>query len=305
MSKDQLESLEKAQQEINRVLELLGRLFVAAKGSNRATAIATATRLKQNLPATTRNYHEALDELDQQLQYAKLVLRRDLAIATEKSNAPVEAQPVSTPAKSVKDEPAVQADAVKPEPVSQDEELQPLKVDSDSTGINESESKQDLKLDTTQESQHDTKDTDELGKGSDTAVSNNADMDSLFNDPVSAGGLQGDGSGASASFDFANDADASNDFDFGEFAAGLDASAGEDIATIPGLQDFTADSNTTGTAEPDFSALFSNASASQTVANESQAADEFNFDDMMDFGVGTDHNASLPDADNEFSLDFS
>lgn len=151
-------------------------------------------------------------------------------------------------------------------------------------------------------------------KAPDTAtLSNTGDLDSLFNDPTSAGGMGGDSIGEP---DFSTSADLNAEFDFQSFN---DASATNDndniSALLPGLQDYANDN---GGAEPDFSSFFTadpatnlgdQAQNSQTALGEQQidtAQGDSTFDDLFnltfDMSGGTDGNQN---GGNDFNFDFS
>lgn len=111
-------------------------------------------------------------------------------------------------------------------------------------------------------------------------LSNNADLDSLFNDPISA-------SGDNPTTEF----DSGGDFDFGAFNASLgdNNDDGDDsiAALLPGLQDYANNTNDSG--EPDFDTLF----AADGPATDEKGKDNGNnppldsFDDLMaDFDAG-------------------
>lgn len=154
----------------------------------------------------------------------------------------------------------------------------------------------------------------------DTATfSNTGDLDSLFNDPASAGGMGG--SGDEPDFSTATDLNLNAEFDFPGFNAGLDANTSNDndniSALLPGLQDYA---NDTGGAEPDFSSFFAadptaNANdLSQNTGNGSGEGNQQNntsqqdttFDDLFnlefDMGGGGNDNQS---GGNDFNFDFS
>ncbi|EMC98206.1 hypothetical protein BAUCODRAFT_155413 [Baudoinia panamericana UAMH 10762] len=82
---EQTKLLDQLQNEVNRVLEQTGRLFAAANTEGRSAAAAHAVRLKRELPGYINRYHDALDQLDEQLQLARTVMRRDLARCRDSS----------------------------------------------------------------------------------------------------------------------------------------------------------------------------------------------------------------------------
>jgi hypothetical protein len=153
-------------------------------------------------------------------------------------------------------------------------------------------------------------------KAPDTATFSNAgDLDSLFNDPASAGGMGGD---AGNEPDFSTSADLNADFDFQSFN---DASASNDndniSALLPGLQDYA---NDTGGAEPDFSSFFnpdpnvnvnvtdqpsgSNTATGQQQIDTAQGDSTFEdlFDLTFDMSGGNDGNQN---GGSDFNFDFS
>lgn len=85
MSDSQPQLLDALQTELNRVLEQTGRLFAAVNSNGKAVPTAQASKLKQMLPSATSRFHEALDQLEDELQTAKLVMRRDLALCRERA----------------------------------------------------------------------------------------------------------------------------------------------------------------------------------------------------------------------------
>lgn len=156
-------------------------------------------------------------------------------------------------------------------------------------------------------------------KAPDTATFSNAgDLDSLFNDPASAGGMGGDNN---EDPDFSNNTDLNAAFDFPAFNADLDTNASNDnnsLSTLlPGLEDYA---NDTGGAEPDFNAYF-NADPTPNVTDQTQntgtvsgdgeqqnnaAPHDSTFDDLFDLtfdmGGGSNENQN---GGNDFNFDFS
>lgn len=165
----------------------------------------------------------------------------------------------------------------------------------------------------------DTKQTDKAGqeqagdeKAPDTATfSNTGDLDSLFNDPASAGGIGGDNGDEP---DFSTSADLNAEFDFGSFSAGLDTnnSNGNDniSALLPGLQDYA---NQNG-GDADFNSLFNTDTPanppdqSQNDGNQNNQNSQYDptFDDFLDmtFDMGNDGNENQSGG-NDFNFDFS
>jgi len=151
----------------------------------------------------------------------------------------------------------------------------------------------DLKIDTQGQQQeagkHD-EDRAEDEKAPDTGTfSNTGDLDSLFNDPASAGP-------GGASTDFNIDSNTSAEIDFDAFGPNLDHNADDDniSALLPGLQDY-ANTGPAGSGEPDFNALFATdapaAGASQGVGGGDQQGAGESQDptfDFMDFDFNAD-----------------
>ena len=145
---------------------------------------------------------------------------------------------------------------------------------------------------------------DDDDKEPDTGTFTNADMDSLFNDPTSAG--------AGETADFGAETRSGNEFDFGSFNANFDANAAgsndnEDLSSLlPGLQDYANTQPTSG--EPDFNALFSTDGGDNTQdsAQPATAQHDTTFDDLMDFnfdiGGGGDGDGSNENNDFDFSF---
>lgn len=142
-------------------------------------------------------------------------------------------------------------------------------------------------------------------KTADTAFSNDAEMESLFND----------GTGSGDGPDFGNDIDTSNDFDLATFGIGMDAdnNDGENISELlPGLQDYANDQSN-GNDEPDFSTLFDTATDLQNQGVSGEQQDEgqqmdMTFDDILDFnfdvnggGEGDGANSTNDDLNFDFS----
>jgi hypothetical protein len=152
-------------------------------------------------------------------------------------------------------------------------------------------------------------------KAPDTATfSNTGDLDSLFNDPISAGGMEGD---AVNEPDFSTSADLNADFDFQSFNDASGSNDNDNISSLlPGLQDYA---NDTGGAEPDFSSFF-NPDPSANVTTQppgttnidmgqqqiDTAQGDSTFEDMFnltfDMGGGNDGNQN---GGSDFNFDFS
>ena len=151
-------------------------------------------------------------------------------------------------------------------------------------------------------------------KAPDTATfSNTGDLDSLFNDATSAGGMGGDGGDEP---DFSTTADLNAEFDFNSFNDANNTNDNDNIsALLPGLQDYAND--TTGT-EPDFSSFFTtdpannltdqsqnpNTAMGQQLIDTAQGDSTFDdiFDMTFDMGGGNDGNQN---GGTQFDFDFS
>jgi hypothetical protein len=151
-------------------------------------------------------------------------------------------------------------------------------------------------------------------KAPDTATfSNTGDLDSLFNDATSTGGMGGDGGDEP---DFSTSADLNAEFDFNSFNETSNNNDNDNIsALLPGLQDYAND--TTGT-EPDFSSFFttdpannltdqtqnSNTALGQQFIDTAQGDSTFDdiFDMTFDMSGGNDGNQN---GSNQFDFDFS
>ncbi|EME86119.1 uncharacterized protein MYCFIDRAFT_88278 [Pseudocercospora fijiensis CIRAD86] len=99
--------LDQLQAQVNLVLEQTGRVFAAVNTNPKSPPTAQVNKLKQTLPPATNRFHDALHQLQSELQLAQLVLRRDLAICREKTGQqaraavqPQHAQPTTTHLKS-------------------------------------------------------------------------------------------------------------------------------------------------------------------------------------------------------------
>ena len=148
-------------------------------------------------------------------------------------------------------------------------------------------------------------------KAPDTAnISDARDLDSLFNDPVSAGGAVGSGE---------ENTDFASGFDFGSFNASLDNNAADTDnleGLLPGLQDYA---NTQPvTTEPDFEALFApdptfdsqnanmNGQPQDNGEQHDSTFDDFNFAQFTggDYGNGNEGNGgNVNDEDFDFNFE--
>lgn len=176
-----------------------------------------------------------------------------------------------------------------------------------------------LQVDTSrdpQKAEDGTKDQADDEKPPDTGTfSNNADLESLFNDPGSAGPGEAP--------DFGIDSNVSTGFDFETFNANLDnnnnvADNDNISALLPGLQDYANTQPSGSGGEPDFSALFAtDAPATGDVlaegSGDGQGSGEqrdSTFDDLMDFAdfnandyAGDGEGGSNGNQDYEFIFD--
>jgi len=142
---------------------------------------------------------------------------------------------------------------------------------------------------------------------------NNADLDSLFNDPVSASDTAAD----DPAIDFGlPTTDSTNDFDFGSFNTSMDnptANGNDDLNNLlPGLSEYANTQPAGAGGEVDFDALFAAATAN-TGGQGGKSAEEqgsaqqrdTTFDDLMDFGNFTDAGVQGGEGDNQdFDLSF-
>ncbi|KAK6442063.1 hypothetical protein LTR95_001718 [Oleoguttula sp. CCFEE 5521] len=342
---DSTQALDRLQREINSIFEQVGRLLAASSKSDAGVTLARASRLKQQYPAAELRFHEALDVLDAELQQAKAVVRRDLALSRDQegvtTGVPATTPAVApTPAAEVPSDDAVNVSAEStseakpqqaqsnPEPSKQlldeldeaklkDSPAESKAIDNGSTKVEEVEPK--LEVDTTMKSTYlkdDQQDSNDVPPDTAT-MSANADLDSLFNDPMSAGGQ---GSGPGTAFD--DDINGNGDFDFASFNASINDGAEQDendgaeqdendgdniSALLPGLQDYADGS----TAEPDFGAIFGSGGDGGVndfsgFVTDQQANDkpqETMFDDMMDFNF--DMSGEGDNAAQDLDFDFT
>jgi hypothetical protein len=152
-------------------------------------------------------------------------------------------------------------------------------------------------------------------KAPDTGTfSNTGDLDSLFNDTASGGGIGGDNGEEP---DFSTSADLNAEFDMASFTNGLDANKSNDndniSALLPGLQDYA---NDTAGAEPDFSSFFSaepttnppdqsqNAGTASGEQNDNMQHDN-TFDDIFDMTFDMGGGGQSQNGGNDFDFDFS
>jgi hypothetical protein len=153
-------------------------------------------------------------------------------------------------------------------------------------------------------------------KAPDTGTfSNTGDLDSLFSDAASGGGMGGDNGDEP---DFGTSADLNAEFDMASFTNGLDANKSNDndniSALLPGLQDYA---NDTASAEPDFSSFFStepttnppDQSQNVGIAGGEQQNDNMqhdnSFDDIFNMTFDMGGGGQSQSGGNDFNFDFS
>ncbi|KAF2161309.1 hypothetical protein M409DRAFT_59304 [Zasmidium cellare ATCC 36951] len=164
-----------------------------------------------------------------------------------------------------------------------------------------------LHLDTKPSAEEDNTGEDQ-GTDDDKAPDTANDLDSLFNDPMSAGGAGGENQ------DFNFDQDNSNDIDFGSFGANFDANGADNdniSSLLPGLEDYANTQPTSNGADLDLNELFGVGSASNGM--DSQGAGEqrdSTFEDLMDFNLdgmdtGSGGNNNTNNADFDFDSLFN
>lgn len=118
----------------------------------------------------------------------------------------------------------------------------------------------------------------------------NADLDSLFNDPMSAGA-----GGSGEEPDFSAEQNVGDDFDFEAFSANLDSNTNDNdniASLLPGLQDYANTQPEGNSGQADFDALFAtDAPVGADVGGDETgnaqgglAHRDSTFDDLMDFG---------------------
>ena len=286
-------------------------------------------------------------------QFTKVVMRRDLAVARSKSSTEIsameaeplpvaQADPPETNVAQADDAAADVIDMTEPDPPQPETTKEtedppvtsPKKRPSPSHEDGSSEEpalkKQAMGDDAPVKSEPQASDTklelntnpsEQAGgeqsadeKAPDTATfSNTGDLDSLFNDATSAGGMGGEGGDEP---DFSTSADLNAEFDFNSFNDTSNSNDNDNIsALLPGLQDYAND--TTGT-EPDFSSFFttdpannmtdqsqtSNTAMGQQLIDTAQGDSTFDdlFDMTFDMGGGNDGNQN---GGNQFDFDFS
>ncbi|KAK1820636.1 hypothetical protein LTR12_004939 [Friedmanniomyces endolithicus] len=373
-SLEHTQALDQLQNEVNRTLVNIGHLFKAASNSSRSATTARAHQLKSSVPDSINSFHDALDCLGDEIQLAKLVMRRDLAVLRERSgqhapswNAPAATVEVATMSNG--DSKAPQAE-VKPVDIetSTEVEMQDIEVEVPQTqpelpvktGLGESQGdleasearapmngesahrspddmsppshenadlKSNLNVDTSpaqtnqpKETLRDQADNDE--KHPDTAaMSEGQDLESLFNDPISASGsgnttttpATGTGTGGDPN----DPTDFTGGFDFSTFNPGLDHNnnamdADNSItALLPGLQDYanTQPIGTTEAEEPDFNALFASDAPIDGEADGQQAGAQRDttFDDLMNFAEfeGDEYEGGAGGGGTESDFDFT
>lgn len=133
-----------------------------------------------------------------------------------------------------------------------------------------------LRLDTKPSTEDDKKDdvADE-DKAPDTAN----DLDSLFNDPTSAGGAGGENQ------DFNFDQEATNDLDFGSFGGNYDANGADNdniASLLPGLEDYANTQPTNNDSNLDFNDIFGVGDAGNGMDSQGAGEHRDTFEDLMD-----------------------
>jgi hypothetical protein len=153
-------------------------------------------------------------------------------------------------------------------------------------------------------------------KAPDTGTfSNTGDLDSLFNDAASGGGMGGDNG---EELDFGTSADLNAEFDMASFTNGLDANKSNDndniSALLPGLQDYA---NDTAGAEPDFSSFFSaepttnppdqtqNSIATGGEQQNNNMQHDNTFDDIFDMTFDMGDGGQNQNAESDFNFEFN
>jgi len=148
-------------------------------------------------------------------------------------------------------------------------------------------------------------------KAPDTGTfSNTGDLDSLFNDTASGGGMGGDNGEEP---DFGTSADLNAEFDMASFTNGLDTNKSNDneniSALLPGLQDYA---NDTAGAEPDFSSFFNTEPTDQGQNSGAAGGEQQNdtlqhdntFDDIFDMTFDMGGGGQGRNEGNDFNFNF-
>ncbi|KAK0248815.1 hypothetical protein LTR91_002231 [Friedmanniomyces endolithicus] len=379
-SLEHTQALDQLQKEVNRTLQNLGHLFKAANNGSKSATTARANQLKTQLPNSINSFHDALDSLGDEIQLAKLLMRRDLAILRERpgqeapslpasrtvpiataqlatvsegeSKVPeVEIRPVEIDTSTDVEMHDIEAEVPETQPEvsvsTRTEEAQgelegseaPAPTNGDPThripddmsppSDENAELKNNLKVDTSPaQTNHPTQPPREPADIDDTqpdtaAPSEGQDLESLFNDPISASGSGNTtttpATGPGTSGDPIDPTDFTAGFDFSTFNPGLDhnnAAMDADnsiTALLPGLQDYanTQPIGTIEAEEPDFNALFASDVPMDGEADGQQAGAQRDttFDDLMNFaefeGDGYEGGAGEGGGGNESDFDFT
>ncbi|GAB7334416.1 hypothetical protein MBLNU13_g06422t1 [Cladosporium sp. NU13] len=285
------QALDALQREINLILEQTGRLFAAANQPTPEAALARASRLKQQLPVSNNRFHQALDVLDEKLQFAKVVIRRDLAVArSSNSGAEVATKVVEVPQAATTEPAAPESDAIQqsdtgadiiditepdapqPETTKEAEEppaTSPKKRPSPSHedgSVEEPATKKQAvgdEIPTTSEPQTSNMKLElntnatEQASGEQSADDKAPDTATFSNtgdlDSLFNDTTSAGGTGGDEP-DFSTSADLNAEFDFTSFNDATNSNDNDNIsALLPGLQDYA--NETTGN-EPDFSSFF-------------------------------------------------
>ncbi|CZT18732.1 uncharacterized protein RCC_04576 [Ramularia collo-cygni] len=355
--------LDELQAQVNLVLEQTGRVFAAVNSTPKVPPVAHITKLQNTIPIASKRFHQALDQLENELQMAALVMRRDLAVCREQSNTDSKAAP-KVPSESlttpkavastsnlgevglgkaeeifkediamqdqshdpapdfpvIEEKPVPPAAEVDQKPVtkpSPDAKPSPEDVSREAVpraanGSSKEEGAPQhdgLSIETAtaeQDSKVDSKSGEE--KAPDTAT---GDMDSLFNDPISA-----EDAAAANAFDF--DQNNSNELDFGSFSAGFDSTGADNdniSSLLPGLEDYANTQQNAAADVMDFSSFFNTGDGGQNTGLDQQASGEqrdTTFDDLMDLanfegmdGDDSNNNGNNHNADLDFEALFN
>lgn len=360
---DHAQLLDQLQRELNRVLEQTGHVFAAAARDSRASTLAHATKLRRDLPPSIDRFHCALDALQDEIQLAKTVMRRDLAVWREKSGTK---QPLSPPkaaemTTATTATPPIQSNAMEIDGIGPDAPQattatnQTLPPDINTSRSSSADGSDDpaksasspgtsgaahpastvppadsrpqaLHIDT-QRAHPNPPTSGENGPDdpalSTAALSTNADLESLFNDPASTGDGGGPPTGPAttrtptpaAQFDHDDaipprnggfDTDGGTGFDTAT-AGNAGGAAGnhnnhndsEPVTVLPGLQDWAnhaqpgegeraSDFVPGASAGGDFEDLFSVSGVGDASQHEREQQQQpvSSFDDLMDFDFG-------------------
>ncbi|KJY00107.1 hypothetical protein TI39_contig342g00016 [Zymoseptoria brevis] len=284
--------LDQLQAQVNLVLEQTGRVFAAISSNPKARPSSQLTKLKHVVPVASSRFHEALDQLESELQLAALVMRRDLAICREQSGlvAPEPAAAVTAAAPETVSEQQFSPDAEQPVQSSPSENVPNADADvamqDDQSSQQQNQPEQQAApqppAETTAQTNTETANkpttpptnedvpvtsaplqldttttaTDTLDPSDQPPDTATNDLDSLFNDSLSTADATNTATSSGAAPDF------STDIDFGSFGGNFDdGTAGDNdniSSLLPGLEDYanTTGSGNGGGVEMDFSEFF-------------------------------------------------